>query len=48
MSWPKEQLRGRYWVFDAALAERAAQELFADEAATKPVGSPATKKAKKG
>ena len=35
-------------VFDAALAERVAQELLADEAATKPAGSPATKKAKKG
>ena len=31
-----------------ASAEQAAQELLADEAATKPAGSPATKKAKKG
>ena len=35
-------------VFDAAVAERTAQELLADEVATKPTGSPATKKAKKG
>ena len=35
-------------VFDAALAERAAQELLADKEATKPTGSSATKKAKKG
>ena len=35
-------------VFDAALAERSAQQLLADEVATKPTGSPATKKAKKG
>ena len=35
-------------VFDAALAERAAQELLADEVATKPTGCPATKKANKG
>ena len=31
-----------------ASAEQAHQELFADEAATKPVGSSATKKAQKG
>ena len=30
-----------------ASAEQAAQELLADEAPTKPAGSPATKKAKK-
>ena len=31
-----------------AFAEQAAQELLADEVASKPIGSPATKKAKKG
>ena len=35
-------------VFDAALAESTAQELLADEVASKPLGSPATEKAKKG
>ena len=35
-------------VFDAALAGRTAQELLAYEVATKPTGSPATKKGKEG
>ena len=35
-------------VFDAALAERSAQELLAEEVATKPAASPATKKSKEG
>ena len=38
----------QHWAFDAALAERAAQELLAVETATKPARSPATRKSKKG